>query len=303
MYPLTRVYIYKDEQRFFGEGPCRLLHAIDETGSLRAAAQKMGLSYSKALTMLHRAEDMLQITLTEKSIGGKGGGGSCLTAEAWDFLQKYERFRDACYKENQKIFQEIFQNPSKKIGCVIMASGQGKRFGSNKLLAEFQGKSLIQRTLDLTDKLFAKRVVVTRCKEVEELCKAQNVPVIFHELPDRSDTVRLGVEEMLSMDGCMFCPCDQPVLQRDSLRQMLTEFEQGEKSIVRLSYADKVGAPVLFAQHYFEQLRQLPLHNGGSYVMKQYPQEVLLAPAVSEWELFDIDTQEDLQYLLQMTVQ
>lgn len=29
-------------ERFFGEGPCRLLHRIEETGSLRAAAQGHG---------------------------------------------------------------------------------------------------------------------------------------------------------------------------------------------------------------------------------------------------------------------
>lgn len=110
MEPMTRVYLYEGEQRFFGEGPCRLLHAIDQSGSLRAAAQTMGLSYSKALTMIHRAEEILQFQLTEKSIGGKGGGGSCLTTQARSFLEKYERFRNACYEENQRIFREIFQD-------------------------------------------------------------------------------------------------------------------------------------------------------------------------------------------------
>ena len=32
-----------DNLRFFGEGPCRLLHLIEETGSLRAAALSMGM--------------------------------------------------------------------------------------------------------------------------------------------------------------------------------------------------------------------------------------------------------------------
>ena len=40
--------------------------------------------------------------------GGKGGGGSRLTDGAREFMQKYEQYRDACYRENQRIFQEIF---------------------------------------------------------------------------------------------------------------------------------------------------------------------------------------------------
>ena len=37
MQPNIRVMLFdEDGERFFGEGPCRLLHAIEQTGSLRA---------------------------------------------------------------------------------------------------------------------------------------------------------------------------------------------------------------------------------------------------------------------------
>ena len=52
MKPALRVMLCDDAgERFFGEGPCRLLHLIEETGSLRSAAAQMGLSYSKALRL------------------------------------------------------------------------------------------------------------------------------------------------------------------------------------------------------------------------------------------------------------
>ena len=46
--------IFLDEmgEKFFGEGPCRLLHGVEETGSLRAAAQSMGMAYTKALKLV-----------------------------------------------------------------------------------------------------------------------------------------------------------------------------------------------------------------------------------------------------------
>ena len=48
MKPKIHVMLCDDiGERFFGEGPCRLLHRIEETGSLRAAAQAMGLSTPK----------------------------------------------------------------------------------------------------------------------------------------------------------------------------------------------------------------------------------------------------------------
>ncbi len=108
MRAVTNVYIYEGEQRFFGEGPCRLLRGVEETGSLRAAAMQMKLSYSKALTMITRAENILGFSMTEKVIGGKGGGGSRLTLEAKIFLEKYEAYREACYEANSRIYSEIF---------------------------------------------------------------------------------------------------------------------------------------------------------------------------------------------------
>ncbi len=54
MYPVTRVFLYEGEEKFFGEGFSRL------------------------------------------------------TAEAIDFLAKYERYREDCYEANRRIYTEIF---------------------------------------------------------------------------------------------------------------------------------------------------------------------------------------------------
>lgn len=62
MRPVIRVYLYDENgERFFGEGPLRLLHAVEETGSLRSAAQSMEMAYTKALHLLRRAEKVLRL--------------------------------------------------------------------------------------------------------------------------------------------------------------------------------------------------------------------------------------------------
>lgn len=108
MRPVTNVFIYEENEKIFGEGPCRLLQGIDRTGSLRAAAMEMDMSYSKATAILNRAEKALKFPLTEKKIGGKGGGGSQLTPKAREFLKRYEKYREACYEANSRIYHEIF---------------------------------------------------------------------------------------------------------------------------------------------------------------------------------------------------
>ena len=109
MKAVTRV-LFLDEagEKFFGEGPCRLLHAVEETGSLRAAAQSMGMAYTKALKLIQHAEKALGFALTARTAGGRAGGGSCLTPEGKEWLTQYEAYRDACIRANRQLYLEFF---------------------------------------------------------------------------------------------------------------------------------------------------------------------------------------------------
>ena len=79
-----------------------------------------------------------------------------------------------------------------------MASGLSRRFGANKLLADFCGQPMLCRAFAATAApSISARIVVTRSEEVQALCRAQGVPVLLHSLPGRNDTVRLGLSALL----------------------------------------------------------------------------------------------------------
>lgn len=111
MKAITRIIFIDDNgDKFFGEGPCKLLHAIDETGSLNQAANSMGMAYTKALKLLSNAEKQLGFPLTVRSIGGKTGGGSQLTPEGKEWLKRYEDYRDACLAANDKLYKQFYES-------------------------------------------------------------------------------------------------------------------------------------------------------------------------------------------------
>lgn len=109
MKAVTKIIFVDDKQeKFFGEGPCRLLHAVEETGSLRAAAQSMGMAYTKAMKILKNAEKALGFPLTVRTTGGRSGGGSCLTVKGKEWLKCYEEYRNACMEANRRLYLEFF---------------------------------------------------------------------------------------------------------------------------------------------------------------------------------------------------
>ena len=86
----------------------RLLLAIEETGSLKAAARAAGFSYRSAWARLREVEEALGFALALSQSGGEGGGGTRLTEAGRDFLARYRRFLKAAEAGVERAFREAF---------------------------------------------------------------------------------------------------------------------------------------------------------------------------------------------------
>ena len=92
------------EGKAFGDGPDKLLRRIEAVGSLHRAAADIKMSYRKAWLMLRGVEQHLGYPLLDRKVGGVSGGGSRLTPEARDLMERYEAFK----KEVEAALQQIY---------------------------------------------------------------------------------------------------------------------------------------------------------------------------------------------------
>ena len=211
--------------------------------------------------------------------------------------QELPFLRELCSREDA--FVVDLDDPFGNMGCVIMASGLGRRFGGNKLMADFHGEPLICRILAATEEIFAKRVVVTRHQDVARLCDNRGIPCILHALPHRSDTVRLGLEAMPGIDRCMFATADQPLLRKETIASLALASKNDPNSIWRTCCDGIPGSPVVFPKWAFPQLLDLPEGKGGGVVIKKYPEHLHMVNVRDMYELKDVDSPEDLSELLE----
>lgn len=244
---------------------------IDEIGYLEAQCE----AYHAAL---YRLLDSKQVA-------------AVIRKQALPFLQALLQRDDA--------FVVDLDAPFGSIGCVIMASGLGRRFGGNKLMADFHGQPLICRILDATEGIFAQRVVVTRHEAVEQLCQARGIRTVLHDLPHRSDTVRLGLEALDGVERCMFTPADQPLLQRDTIAALALASADAPDLMWRTACDGTPGSPVVFPHWAFAELQNLPEGKGGGVLTKKYPERLRTVNVRDMDELRDVDSPEDLQALLE----
>ena len=173
-----------------------------------------------------------------------------------------------------------------------MASGSAVRFGSNKLLYPVDGAPMIERAFSaVPPELFTRACVVSCYPELLALAGERGyVPVPNPDAAQgQSASVRLGLGELLNLDGVLFCVCDQPWLRRDSVERLLAEFEAHPGCICALSWKGVRGSPAVFPPDLFPELLALTGDRGGGGVIRSHQDRLRLVEASTSAELQDLD--------------
>ena len=109
--PKMKLWLNTEEsQGVLGGGKFCLLEAIEETGSLSAAADALKISYRKAWGSLKKTEEYLGVKLIDKTRGGTGGGKTTITPAGNKLLTAYAEFNEKMQKHLETTYQETMEN-------------------------------------------------------------------------------------------------------------------------------------------------------------------------------------------------
>ena len=179
-----------------------------------------------------------------------------------------------------------------RIGCVVMAAGDARRFGDNKLAREIGGKTLARRALEaVPPEEFHMVAVVTQYPEVEALAAEMGFQPVRNPHPDWgiSHTIRLGLEALGDCGAALFQVSDQPFLRRETVKALLSLFRGHPDRLAALAHGGVRGNPCVFPAKYFPELLDLQEDHGGSSVIRRHQEDLLLLE-VPAAELEDVDT-------------
>ena len=190
-----------------------------------------------------------------------------------------------------------------RIDAIVLAAGQSRRMGFNKLLMAVHDHPMIEYALLLAGQdCFYQTYVITGCDEVRTLVDRfsylQNIPVmISNACPERgqSYSVKLGAQKA-EADGAamMFFMGDMPYLHFETVTLLIETYRQENKIIVPV-YGHRPGNPVIFPYRYCRQLQQLTGDHGGRVIIKENPEDVYYVRIHDTKQGEDIDTLDDLR--------
>lgn len=193
-------------------------------------------------------------------------------------------------------------------GAIILAAGQSKRFGSNKLVAKIGGEPLIKRTIAPFQALPCDVLVVVTGAYAEELKEVLSPLGVrtTHNLKFASSgmaiSVKCGLDALGSslpqLDGLFLHPGDIPLINLDDLEAMVSALLTGESDVLIPTHRGRKGHPLLVGKSAIVGLANISDERLGLRgFLDDYQDRLGYVDLPNEGVLRDVDYRNDLGQL------
>ncbi|MDO4306235.1 MAG: nucleotidyltransferase family protein [Eubacteriales bacterium] len=187
-----------------------------------------------------------------------------------------------------------------KLALIMLAAGNSRRFGSNKLLYSVGGKAMYLRILETLMKakermekgeISCSITVVTQYQEIGRAASEMGAEVVYNPYPENgiSSSLQLGLKANTNADACLFTVSDQPWLTEETIWGLIQKFLVSDKGIACLESGGRPGNPCIFSKDYYRELLALEGDTGGKRVINAHMEDVLMIPVIDARQLVDLD--------------
>jgi len=194
-----------------------------------------------------------------------------------------------------------------QVGIIVLAAGSSTKLGSPKQLVQYEGKSLIRRSVDLALAVESEHIIVVLGSNASAIAdEITDLPVeieVNHNwYVGISSSLRVGIAKLLELDAAidaaLIMLSDQPFITVKTINLLLDAYRSSGMPIAAAEYDGILGVPALFDRAIFEELMLLEGDAGARVIIRRDPNRVA---AVSTPEAaFDIDTPDDRERLEQI---
>ncbi|MDI3517287.1 MAG: molybdenum cofactor cytidylyltransferase [Thermotogota bacterium] len=182
--------------------------------------------------------------------------------------------------------------------CVaILAAGKSERFGSHKLVADFNGKPMLQWIIDNVAPLDARRKIIIvnpLWKEIRDRFTLFDLEVVYNLNYEEgiASSVRAAVSAGAAenCDTVMFLLGDMPLVKTEVIKKVIEEAQNSEKPIVSAYFHDTKGFPTVVKSPAFPYILSLRGDEGIKQLIKNRPELLHRVP------IEDPDIVKDMDY-------
>ncbi|MGA9162348.1 MAG: nucleotidyltransferase family protein [Actinomycetota bacterium] len=186
------------------------------------------------------------------------------------------------------------------ISALVLAAGQGKRFGGTKQLELVRGKPLVQHAVDAASEAGVDEVVVVLGHDAIRVRDALVLPdrarFIVNEryAEGQSTSLASGLRALDPASGsALVLLADQPGIGAGHLRSLIEAYSDGGSEIVRIRFRDGPG-PAILARSVWDEASALTGDTGARVLFEAQPGRVRWV-TIDEDAPVDVDRRADLE--------
>jgi molybdenum cofactor cytidylyltransferase len=181
------------------------------------------------------------------------------------------------------------------IAGILLAAGESRRFGRQKLLERLGGLPLVRGAAERMLQAGLGPIIVVVSSDPHLRQALDGLDLQFAENPNPASgiarSIALGVAALPStVEAVLIGVADQPHLAAEGLATLINSHQDGGITVPR--YDDHRGNPAIFDRRFFRELEQLAGDRGGQRVIAAHPEAVLEVSLPSVMGT-DIDRPED----------
>lgn len=176
---------------------------------------------------------------------------------------------------------------------IILAGGKSSRFGSNKAIYDFQGKTMLKHSLDLL-KPFCDRILISGDKE-------EYYRYDYACIPDKYGMIGplggiLSCLEESETEENIIVTCDMPLVTKDLLAKLILYHKNGLMTIFQDTIGHLYAFPLIIQKRHQPRLKILI--NNGKFKLQELMADIsynsVLISDKEENLLANINSQDDL---------
>jgi len=194
--------------------------------------------------------------------------------------------------------------PGPRIAALLLAAGQSRRMGTNKLLAEIDGRPMVARTAQRLLSSHARPIVAVLGNQADAVDTALGrLPVERVRNPAFAEGLSTSLKRGLAalppdIDGVVVCLGDMPLVTGRDLDRLIAAFNPLEgRAIIVPTRRGKRGNPVLWARRFFPEMAELAGDVGAKHLIGEHAELVCEVEMDTDGVLVDIDTPDALAAL------
>ncbi|MCR4414804.1 MAG: nucleotidyltransferase family protein [Thermoguttaceae bacterium] len=190
------------------------------------------------------------------------------------------------------------------IGAIVLAAGQSRRMGTQKLLLPLGGQPVIVRVVDEVLRSSVRPVLVVVGDEGQKIVAAlsgRRVTPIENADPhgDMLGSVRCGLAALPeACEAALVVLGDQPGVAADVIERLCEAFRAQARGIVVPACRGRRGHPLLVASRYRQEVLTHYEGIGLRGLLAAHPDDVFEVEVDSPKAFDDLDTPEDYQRIL-----